>query len=143
MGQKWIVKKSHHYGGISVLLPEQIDQEFEIRLKDLPRVIPERTTNFELIRIIGNIAVFQKGNNGQPLQIFDPPIELRISYNSDDLAKVEGHVDQLKLAYWDLEQWVIISDPSHEYQILPSSTAQIAEARIWTWAGDPTLAWGK
>jgi hypothetical protein len=50
---------------------------------------------------------------------------------------------QLQLAYWDGSHWVIISDPPHEYHILPPSTGQIAEARIWSWVGDPPLAWGK
>jgi hypothetical protein len=52
-------------------------------------------------------------------------------------------IQQLKLAFWDGSQWVILSDASHEYYILPPSTGQIAEAKIWSWTGDPPLAWGK
>ncbi|MDF1520162.1 MAG: hypothetical protein P1P73_06750 [Brevefilum sp.] len=143
MAEKGMNKKPHHYPGVSVFLPDQIDQDYEIAFKDLPKGIVDIPKKFELIRPIGNIALFPKGSHGKPLVKFDPPIELRISYNSEDLTKVGGDVDNLKLAYWDLRQWVVISDPSYDYQILPPSTAKIAEVKIREWADDPTLAWGK
>jgi len=143
MAEKGMNKRPHHYPGLSIFLPDQIDQDHEIAFKDLPKGIVNTPKKFELIRTIGNIALFTKGSHGKPLVKFDPPIELRISYNSEDLTKVGGDVDNLKLAYWNLKQWVIISDPSYDYQILPPTTAQIAEVKIREWADDPTLAWGK
>jgi len=143
MAEKGISKKPHHYPGISIFLPDQIDKDSEIVFKELPKGIANIPKKFELIRIIGNIALFPRGSHGKPVVKFDPPIELRISYNSEDLVKVGGEIDKLKLAYWDTKTWVIISDPPHNYQILPPTTAQIAEVTIGEWADDPTLGWGK
>ncbi len=145
-----IIKKAYHFPGISVLVPDQIGQTSEIVPIDLPIPdnIPEITENFTLIRSIANIALFhrddlEKKYYEDPVQEFDPPIEFRVSYSLTDVSQTDCDIQQLKLAYWNLIEWVIISDPSHEYQILPHSTAQVAEAKIWSWLGDPTLAWGK
>lgn len=145
-----IIKKAYHFPGISVLVPNQIGQTSEIIPIDLPIPddIPDKTENFTLIRFIANIALFhiehlENKYYDEPVQEFYPPIEFRVSYNLTDVSKTNCDIHQLKLAYWNLIEWVIISDPSHEYQILPHSTAQVAEAKIWSWLGDPTLAWGR
>jgi hypothetical protein len=59
------------------------------------------------------------------------------------LEHVYNDIHQLKLAYWVPDRWVIISDVFHEYQIFQPNFARIAEVKIWSWVGDPTLAWGR
>jgi hypothetical protein len=114
----------------------------------MPENIPEETDNFRVIRYIANIALFRVDHAElkyyeEPIQEFDPPIEFRVKYLMEDVMRAHCDIYQLKLAYWDLEKWVVISHPAFEYQILPPSTAQIAEAKIWSWVGDPAVAIGK
>ena len=152
MREDAIIKKAYHFPGLTVLVPNQNSHDFDIiplNLPDeIPDDIPEITENFTLIRYIANLALFRSdhleaGNYEEPVQEFNPPIEFRVNYSLSDVFESHCEIQRLKLAYWDLEKWVIISDPSHEYQILLPSTAQVAEAKIWSWVGDPALAWGK
>ena len=135
-----------------VLVPRRIGQEIEIVPVDMTGIetvdFTEKTDNFTLIRPIANIALFRsdhlaKHNFEEPVKEFDPPIELRIKYGDVELDEVSGNIQQLKLAYWVPDRWVIISDVFHEYQIFQPDFAKIAEAKIWSWDGDPPLAWGK
>lgn len=151
MTEQGFMRRAYHFPGFSVLVPVQTGQDVEVVPIEVPEGIPENipqeTENFKLIRIIANLALFrsdhlEEENYEEPLQEFDPPIEIRINYSKEDVRKANGDISQLKLAYWDLEKWVIISDRSHEYQVLPSSTAPIAEAKIRSWADDPILGWG-
>jgi len=146
------MRRAYHFPGFTVLVPGQIRREVEVVPKILPQGIPEGipeiTENFTLIRAIANLALFrsddlENGNFDDPVQQFDPPIELRINYRMADMGHTNGDFNRLKLAYWDLEKWVVISDESHEYHIFPPSTGQIAEAKIGSWADDPTIAWGR
>ena len=147
-----IIKRAYHFPGLSVIVPDQIGRDIGIMPVDLidrmPEDIFEVTKNFTLSRYIANLALFRVDHveekyYEEPIQEFDPPIEIRVGYTEEDVTKAEGDIHNLKLAYWDMEKWVIISDPAHEYQILPPSTAQIAEAKIWSWVGDPAVAIGK
>jgi hypothetical protein len=142
-------KVPYHFPGITVLVPRQSQNDIVAIDKGIlnPDKIPVKTGNFSLIRLIGNIVFVNKSDSDlgkmNPVKTFDPPVEFRVGYNFDDVLKSRGDFRKLKLAYWDGSQWVIISDSAHEYQILPPSTGQVAEARIWSWVGDPPLGWGK
>lgn len=143
-------KTAYHFTGVSVLVPEELDSEIVAVSERIPHDIPDNTgeqgepDSFERIRNIANIVLYERENFDTPVQNFSPPIEFRVHYNFYDLCKTgKCDITDLKLAYWDGEKWVIISDEAHEYQIFPPSTAQVAEAKIWSWVGDPTLAWGK
>jgi hypothetical protein len=100
-----------------------------------------------LIRYIANLACYTRtdyeNDKREPVITFDPPIEIRVAYNFYDVMESNRDYRQLKLAFWDGSQWVSLSDRSHDYHILPPSTGQVAEAKIWTWAADPPLAWGR
>ncbi len=152
MRESWVHKEAYHFPGLTVIVPEQNRQQIWIMPVDLsdrfPVEVPEFTGNFELIRVIANIALFrvddvERGAFEEPILEFDPPIEFYISYSLEDLRQAYCEIKRLKLAYWDLEKWVIISEPAYEYQILPLSTGPIAVVKIWDWLGDPPLAWGK
>lgn len=144
-----ISKEIYHFPGISILVPDQIESDIEIVPINLPIRFPKGFEDL-IIRPIANIALFrwdhiEEEYYDEPVQEFNPPIELRVSYNFYDICQVGCNLENLNLYYWDMErkEWVLISDLSHEYQILPPSTAQVAEAKIWSWVGDPTIAWGK
>ncbi len=150
MSGRGINKTAYHFPGLTIIVPEQTGKAIEpVNFPEgIPGEIPEISEHFTLIRYIANIGFFFREHVEakyfeEPVLEFDPPVELRVNYNIDDLCQTDCDIHQLKLAYWDMEQWVIISDPSHEYQILPYTTAQVAEAKIWAWADDPTVGWGK
>jgi hypothetical protein len=136
-------KEEYHFPGITVLVPRQTgDQIVEVTNEPIPDNIPVETAHFRLIRYIANIALFRETGNKDPVLTFNPPIEIRVGYNLDDVMSSNCDLHQLKLAYWDGSQWVIFREATHDYHILPPGTAQVAEARIGSWVGDPPIAWG-
>ena len=136
-------RAAFRYAGVTFLLPGEIDESYQIKLKAVPDWIPIQTEGFTLIRIIANIALCRKGTT-TVLTKFVQPIELQVNYTMDDLVEAGGNIDNLRLAYWDMHNWVIIGYDEHsEYQIFPPSEGQIAKVKINSWADDPTLAWGK
>jgi hypothetical protein len=150
MSGRGINKRAYHFPGLTIIVPEQTGKAImPVNFPErIPENIPESPEYFTLIRIIANIGFFfmehvEAKYFEEPVREFDPPIELRVNYNIGDINQIECDIHQLKLAYWDMERWVTISDTSHEYLILPYTTAQVAEAKIWAWADDPTVGWGK
>ena len=148
MEKEIFVKVPYHFPGITVLVP----MESEIVAIDggsiLPNNIQDKTENFTLIRQIANIVLltredYENGRIENPVKTFSPPIEFRVGYNFYDLMESNCNINDLKLAYWNGKEWIIISDPQYDYRILPPSTGQVAEVKIWSWVGDPMLAWGK
>lgn len=139
----YISKKSYHFQGITVFVPEKLNV-IPIEEK-IPDRINQETEIFQMIRLVGNIAFYdpEDKERTRPIKMFDPPIELRIGYNIEDVMKNMCDLDSLKLAYWDGSDWVIISDPAYDYHILPPSTGLVAEVKIRDWAGDPPIAWGR
>lgn len=141
-------KKSFHFPGITILIPEQKSKKKLVAINkgiEFPEKIPNKTDQFTVIRIIGNIVLYDQDDlkHKAPLEEFDPPIEIRVGYNNLDISESKGALKNLKLAYWDQKNWVIINASDHDYQIFPPTTGQVAEAKIKTWAGDPPLAWGR
>ena len=145
-----IVKELYHFPGITVIVPKQTENDIVAINQGtlIPGNIPMGTDYFTPIRHITNFVLYnktdyQKGGR-TPVKKFDPPIEIRVGYNFYDIMESNCDIKQLKLAYWDGSQWKIISDdPLCEYHILPPSTGQVAEAKIWFWEGDPLVVWGK
>jgi hypothetical protein len=151
MNKEPLAKVEYHFPGITVLTPLQNGEPpYEIvavnRGSLIPDYIPVETPNFNWIRHIANIAVLKKvdyeAGRMIPVQEFNPPIGIRVAYNFHDTMRTNGDIYQLRLAYWDGSQWVIFNEPTHDYHILPPSTGMVAEARIWSWVGDPMVAWG-
>lgn len=133
----------YHFRGITVFVPKELDLiPFEEKMPDR---IERETKNFQMFRLVGNIAFYGPKDieHARPIKEFDPPIELRVGYNIEDVMKINCDLESLKLAYWDGSDWVIISEPEYDYHILPPSTAQVAEVKISKWVGDPPIAWGR
>ena len=151
MNNNWMVRKAYHFPGVSIIVPQQRETEISIVAHQLPDMDPDEYKNnpeiFTPKRIIGNFGLFTKadfdGNKfDEPFKTFDFPIEFRVRYTIEDLEQFRRNIYQLKLAYWDTIEWVIVSRDEYEYKIYPASTAMFAEFKIWSWRGDPTLAWG-
>jgi hypothetical protein len=138
----------YHFPGVTVIVPEQFGDQIMAISKDLlkPKTFPNNN-QFTFFRQIANIVLVKKegyelGGSYVIVNSFDPPIELRVGYNIDDLMKAGCDIYGLKLAYWNGADWVILSNDIYKYMILPPSTAQVAEVTIHEWSGDPPLAWG-
>jgi hypothetical protein len=134
-----------HFSGISVFMPDEdmIAIDREIPDRKIIMGTPGVKVDFTPIRIVGNICLYRKDDLNTPLQEFKPPLEFRVQYNFFDLIQCNGDINNLKLAYWDGRDWVVVSIDKHDYQILPPSTAQLAEFKIFDWVGDPAIAWGR
>jgi hypothetical protein len=141
----------YHFPGITVIVPEQRDMPELVAINQralIPDDLPLESNGLTVISVIANIAIYQKRDDdfyedSDPVKEFDPPIEIRVGYHLADVMESECRLENLKLAYWDHKEWVIISDDAHEYLILPPSTGQVAEAKINRWIGDPPIAWCK
>lgn len=145
-----MTRVAYHFHGITVIVPFQLPTKTELVPIDKGSLVsnpaPFRENEYRVTRLIANIALFTRqdyetGNFDNPVSSFDPPIELRVGYNFYDILRSGGELQNLQLAYWDGVQWIVISDAAHEYQVLPPSTGQVAEVKIWEWVGDPPLAW--
>jgi hypothetical protein len=148
-----ISKVPFHFPGITVIVPEQVETKVEVVAidKGIPNrdeiIRREKESGLNATRFIANIVLFEKREDGrydlaEPIKHFNPPIELRVGYKVSDILEAGGNNHEaLKLAYWNGEDWVLISDPAHEFIIFPPNTGQIAEAKISHWAGDPPIAW--
>ncbi len=136
---------TYDFPGITVLVPKQSELVAVDKGSFAPNKIQPVTKSFTMIRQIANIVFYKKADVGQtePVTEFEPPVEIRVGYTLYDVIKTKGNIKKLKLAYWDGSAWVIISNAAHDYHILPPSTAEVAEARIRHWAGDPPIAWGQ
>ncbi len=133
-----------HFNGISVFLPDTRVEAINKEIDDVTSMMSiEENRNFNPIRIIGNICIYHRGNRNAPLKTFKKAVEFRVQYNFYDVIQCGGDINKLKLAYWDGEKWIVVSDDEHNYQILPPTTAPLAEFTIEEWAGDPPLAWGR
>jgi hypothetical protein len=142
-----IPKETYHFPGITVIVPRQLDI-VPVDKGHTPGSIQSMPPQFTLIRYVANIVFYHKTDiHGEPVTDFDPPVEFRVGYNFEDLLESKFNNKPLLLAYWDSRatppQWIIVSDDAHEYQLLPSSTGQVAEFKTWYWPGDPAIAWGK
>jgi hypothetical protein len=131
----------YHIRGISIFIPPQnsgyqlfLEEKLLLNFKGKMWKNP-----FQLIRQIANIALYRIEDGNKIIEThFDPPIVLWIGYDTDDLIQAGCDIDRLKFAYWDGNDWVIISLDL----ILPPTTSQVAQVTIQDWAGDPPLAWG-
>jgi hypothetical protein len=133
-----IIRRAYHFPGFSALVPDIYEGIRFEWIEEIPDFNKEQN-GFDPIRIIGNVDLLSE--NEIPDE-FDPPLEFRVPYTFYD-ERVAGYYTKLKLAYWDGNKWVIISDSAHEFMIFPPSTARFAEVKFTQWPGDPTLAWGK
>ena len=131
-----------HFPGISVTLPGQFGSQGRIVIKDVPSDLSP-SNGFIPIRIIINIAIQNVDNPETYLTSFDPPLRLDVGYKKQDLFEAAQNAQSLKLAYHDGKQWNVFTPETHQFRLLPPSTASAGGVEISQWSGDPPIAWGR
>ena len=115
---------------------------------DFTGSVPEENDDFTLIRYIGNIVFFRADQTGKYKLLdrsasFRPPIKIEAEYTEEDLQKVGGDFNQLKLLLWEDGRWVALTREKHHFNINPPGSGRSASVEIASWAADPTVGWGR
>lgn len=87
-------------------------------------------------RVVINLEM--KTLNGAAATRFPLPFELRILYTDEDVRQAGGS-DQLKLAYWDNNRWVILTTAEHKFKVENAGTLFV---ELSSWPADPPIAVG-
>ena len=135
----------YHFHGMTVIVPDQNGIQVQPIDKGIPETLLYGVKSPMLIQMIANLQFVDRlayeSGTVIPVTAFSPFIELRVGYHFLDVMRCGGDYQNLKLAFWLNGEWVLISDPAHEYLILPPSLGQVAEVKIDSWPADPPLAW--
>ncbi len=136
-------QRVYNFLGVTVTIP---DQGKWVRVVD--KAMPPLSTmpgneNFTPIRLLVNLAVVDYDNENTVLTAFNPPIEFDVNYTSQDLWESARIARSLKLAYWDGNSWVVFTESTNQYTLLPPATGTVANVKISTWVGDPPMSWGR
>jgi hypothetical protein len=138
-----------HFSGITIIVPQQDPERPQLIAIDKGLIDSKVFTNqtgFTLIRQIANIVLYNKVefDNHRLVKVehFSPPIQIIVGYNFYDLMCSSCDFSNLRLAYWSVDRWEVISDDD-TYRILPPSSAQVAQVSLSELIGDPPIAWGK
>ena len=120
-------------------------QGFDVEVRKLP--LPDITTlpstpEFTAIRLVANFEIYRADDPNQQVVEFAPPLQLAVSYTISDLFAASKAGKSLKLAYWDGQEWQLITPEKHALRILPPSTGAVATLQIARWA-DPSVSWGR
>ncbi len=131
------------YKFLEVTVPDQ-GKWVSVVEKDMPPLSSmPGNANFTPIRLLVNVAVVDYNNLNSVITSFDPPIELELNYTSGVLGENAPIGEALKLAYWDGSTWVVFTKIDNDYTLLQSATGGVAKLKIYSWAGDPPMAWGR
>ena len=141
--------KRYHGAGITVTVPLDITRPGKAVISEPTDIKDYRgPSGFVPKRVIGNIVIIDESADPSNYKLddviksFPTLLRIQVGYNIEDLFECATNGIKLKLAYWTGTDWEVVSTPAYGYQILPPSTAQVAEVYIPAWVGDPPLAWG-
>ncbi len=131
--------------GVTVVIPEQARRLKAVRLplESLDKM-KAKEGGFQPGRLLMNFAVVDETQPEEVLTEFDPPFELRVRYTPGDLRRAERAGQPLQLAFWDGNEWVVLTPEKHQFELQPAASGQgggFGVARISHW-GDPHIAWG-
>jgi len=147
-----------------VVVPPQEGKKAEVR--DLPLLFgdnPPAQAGFVPNREVINFEVVDKNENpenGIPLTVFKPPLQLYVIYKDEDLKHAEGE-KKLGLGFWDIEQknWIVKTQEKDELELhkkdspnfewpfdefieFPKDALGYGVVEISNW-GDRPVAWGR
>ena len=104
--------------GVMVMVPKQ-DSGKKIKVKGISykatKAQKKFQKNFKFKGEVNEIDIVETVPPNDPVQVFDPPIELIIFYTGDDL-KAAGSMDQIKMAFWDGNKWIPFTE-KHQFHI--------------------------
>ena len=114
--------------------------------QDLPKDLPKIQPGFELIRPVIGISLVDDSTKLE-LFHFDPPIQLSVRYNCDDLVAAAKIGRPLKLAYFNGTAWVPLIEAENCFQLVPHDLAAVGVVYVSGWSGggqgaDPPVGWG-
>jgi hypothetical protein len=125
---------------VTVTIPPQSSGE---KLRVIKKKISPDIGNsedFSPTRLVINIALV--GAEKQIVTSFDPPIKITVRYNINDLYLPAKEGVKLKLAYWNMETWVLLSTEEYNYELQPPASGGTGVVYISGWSPDPALGWG-
>jgi hypothetical protein len=102
------------------------------------------TGGFKPFRPVINLKVVDAAHPGREVAEFEPPIELRVRYDEEDLAQAKKEGKDLWLGFWDGKEWIRFTNEKHQFELVPDRYKKLVGwgvVRISRWA-DPTKAWG-
>jgi len=108
--------------------------------------VPETRGVFKPGRLIFNFGVVDENDPEVYLEEFDPPIELRVRYEEEDVIRAEAAGESLRLAFWneDEKRWILFTAEKHNFRLEPDEspgTGGFGVAEISHWR-DPQVGWG-
>lgn len=95
------------------------------------------------------LNIFFQDASGNPVNTFDPPLELRVKIHPDDRLRNTGQT--FWLAHWDGKQWVEIPDawvsgsPGGKFYVAPSVSSGGGDdivVHLAYWPDDPAIGAG-
>ena len=130
---------------VDVKIPQR-DKAIDVVKRDIPKdmdMYPKE--GFQPFRIVINLVVVDFDTHEIELTDFDPPIEVRVRYQSGDVDKA-GAPEKLKLGFWDGKRWILCTVEKHRFSLQPDDPKRPAQGgwgvvflKHW---GDPTVSWG-
>jgi hypothetical protein len=124
--------------GVVVYYPSHVNV---VRLRKSVAKMKPLPDGFRPIRPVINLKVVNTALPHKKVNVFDPPLEVRVRYTDDDLLKARELNAELSLGFWNGKQWI---------RCVPT---KLSTSRSKKWAGwgvvtiakwgDPTIAWGK
>jgi len=103
-----------------------------------------KVSKFVPQRLVINFGLVDEDDENNILTEFDPPIEVKIRYKQKDIETAEEGKGNLRLAYWNGEDWEYFTEEKHGFRLVPNSKpgkGGYGYVKISRW-GDPPLAWG-
>lgn len=128
--------------GVEITIPPQAETVHVVQLplpllKDYAAPVPG---GFDPFRPVINFDVLY--DDDQPVQHFDPPIQIKVRYTGNDV--MTAGVGGLKLGFWDGLAWWPYTDAKHDFQLVPDAdkSGGVGIVTVSDW-GDPTQIWGR
>ena len=126
----------------------KVSSELKAKAKKFPlgkkKDYKPKDSKFVAKRLVINFGLVDEGDEGNVLTDFDPPIEVKIRYKQKDIEAAEAAKSNLRLAYWNGEDWEYFTEKKHDFKLVPDPKPDkggYGYVEISRW-GDPPLAWG-
>jgi hypothetical protein len=139
--------------GVTVTVPKQkhkgkTGKDKKPKVNQLPfgsldNMKPKQST-FKPGRPVINFVVVDENDGDALLTEFDPKLEFQVKYAKADQDRATAAGKSLQLAFWDGNDWVILTAAKHGFALHADSNPNkggYASVSISRWA-DPPLAWG-
>lgn len=130
--------------GISASVPQDKASDIMVESKGLTEgqvsdLMRQVSSNFHPQRILANIGL-KDTKRGVYVKKFDQAFKLHIPYEKQDSDRAKKAGKNLKMAYWNNEDWQVLNGGGLDVTKAPHSG--VIEVEIYEWLGDPPIALG-